>query len=38
MQLQSIIDEFGDESVIVLHHQELAMLIDSNFTRLGTAA
>ena len=26
-----------DENVIILHHQELAALIDSNFTILGAA-
>ena len=33
-QLQAIVEETQDESVIILHHQELAALIDSNFTNL----
>ena len=33
-QLQEIV-EAEDAQVIVLHHQELAALIDSNFTALG---
>jgi hypothetical protein len=35
-QLQEIIEAEGDQ-VIILHHQELATLIDSNFTVLGAA-
>ena len=35
-QLQEIV-EAQDEPVIILHHQELATLIDSNFTVLGAA-
>lgn len=34
-QLQDIV-ESQPEDVIILHHQELAALIDSNFTKLGT--
>ena len=34
-QLQEIV-ESQSEDVIILHHQELAALIDSNFTKLGT--
>jgi hypothetical protein len=34
LQLQKIVEETEAESVIVLHHQELAALIDSNFTNL----
>lgn len=34
-QLQELIESQGDQ-VIILHHQELAALIDSNFTTLGT--
>jgi hypothetical protein len=37
-QLQKIVREAKDESVIILHHQELAALIDSNFTSLPIAA
>jgi hypothetical protein len=37
-QLQAIVDEHKDEPVIILHHQELAALIDSNFTNLAAAA
>jgi TIR domain-containing protein len=36
-QLQKIVEETEDESAIILHHQELAALIDSNFTNLGAA-
>lgn len=36
-QLQKIIEEEKDESAIILHHQELAALIDSNFTNLEVA-
>lgn len=35
-QLQELVENEPEE-VIILHHQELAALIDSNFTRLGTA-
>jgi TIR domain len=35
-QLQEIV-ESQDEPVIVLHHQELAALIDSNFTNVGAS-
>lgn len=35
-QLETIADEH-DEPVVILHHQELATLIDSNFTTLATA-
>ena len=35
-QLQDLI-ESQPEDLIILHHQELAALIDSNFTTLGTA-
>lgn len=34
-QLQELV-EGQPEEVIILHHQELAALIDSNFTKLGT--
>src|SRR5262249_42036075 len=34
-QLQELL-ESQPEDVIILHHQELAALIDSNFTKLGT--
>ena len=34
-QLQEFV-ESQPEEVIILHHQELAALIDSNFTKLGT--
>jgi hypothetical protein len=34
-QLQELV-ESQPEEVIILHHQELAALIDSNFTKLGT--
>jgi hypothetical protein len=35
-QLKEIV-ETQDEPIIILHHQELATLIDSNFTILGAA-
>jgi hypothetical protein len=37
-QLRKIVEENHDESVIILHHQELAALIDSNFTNLVATA
>jgi len=35
-QLQELVEDQPEE-VIILHHQEIAALIDSNFTKLGTA-
>lgn len=37
LQLKEIIDSQSERDVVILHHQELAALIDSNFTVLGTA-
>ena len=34
-QLKEIIDAQNEPNVLILHHQELAALIDSNFTVLG---
>jgi hypothetical protein len=36
-QLQEIIEARDESDIIILHHQELAALIDSNFTILGEA-
>jgi len=38
LQLREIVESDEDESVIILHHQELAALIDSNFTNLVAMA
>jgi hypothetical protein len=35
LQLQELAE--NQQEVIILHHQELATLIDSNFTKLGTS-
>jgi hypothetical protein len=35
LQLQELVEDQLQE-VIILHHQELATLIDSSFTKLGT--
>jgi hypothetical protein len=35
LQLQEIIKEQNEPDIIILHHQELAALIDSNFSMLG---
>ena len=36
-QLQEIIKAQDDSNVIILHHQELAVLIDSSFTKVGVS-
>lgn len=36
LQLKEIIEAQDEPDVLILHHQELAALIDSNFTVLGT--
>ncbi|HKC64872.1 MAG TPA: toll/interleukin-1 receptor domain-containing protein [Pyrinomonadaceae bacterium] len=36
-QLQEIIEEQNEPDIIILHHQELAALIDSNFSMLGAS-
>jgi hypothetical protein len=34
-ELLDLAKQAGD-SIVILHHQELAVLLDSNFTKLGT--
>lgn len=36
-QLQEIVEAQNEPNIIILHHQELAALIDSNFTMLGAS-
>jgi hypothetical protein len=38
IQLREIVEKNRDEPLIILHHQELAALIDSNFTNLMATA
>jgi hypothetical protein len=37
LQLREIVESNRDEQLIILHHQELAALIDSNFTNFAAA-
>jgi hypothetical protein len=37
LQLREIVESNRDEELIILHHQELAALIDSNFTNFAAA-